>query len=1319
MKRYAKFLALILTIATCLVLAVFTACDNSKSDKKYALNQTTATLGVDETVQLTVTSADGGTVEAQWTSGDVNVATVSGEGLVTAVAVGSAVITATVDGEELTCSVTVVEYRYSLSKTEITLNKGEGEQLTVTSTPEKQFTVEWNSTDNSVVTVSENGYVQAVGAGQAAVTAYVDGQILSCLVTVPLVYEYALNEESIEIFETYTQQLSIVVTPAKDVSNAEWSSSDVSVATVGDDGLVTGVSAGTATVTAVADGNVLTCEVTVKELVYEYTVTPSLEVPRGQTADIVISVNPEKSFEASYVSSDETVATVGADGKVTGVKVGTATVTVTIENQPYTVNVEVTPSVTATSENTVISQSCIVNLSEENITYWEHYGSDKINTKLNAEDIVTENNIEKATNSFSDYKASMNWTNGSLTRTWIGYGNGVGRHTGTAVTVISFNVSIPAGTTVLRVYTGAWKATNVTQVYDGETLIASADSFTAGDASVNTLITFTFTSDIAKTVTVKITPENSSGNCSLVAVAVLCGNVSDATTSVSLDKVEMTGENYDVINLTERGDLDWYYLNYSEGQADRKDGGTPLIDSATFAYSAESNFWDYPAAFNWSDGTVNANTPADDNCSTGTNNGKCGDYVSFNVAVNASVKTVSLWIGGYNAEYYLEIIDAKGNVILNERMGQSASNKTLAYEVNIAVTASQSDTLTVVIYRTSGSNCSLAAVAVSANEYSETQYAISLQSAQIDAGNTLELAVSPSYGYVRWTSSDTSVAVVENGVVRGVGGGTAVISAIVRGQVLECNVTVYSYSLSATALQLKAGETHQLSVTSNPELDDFSVEWRSEDAEVAAVSAEGLVSAAGAGATTVYAVVKGVITLECSVTVTEYKYSLSQTEAYLDLNGTASVALSVNVTPDKTDLTCDWSSSDTNVVTVENGNLTAIGIGSATVTVVADGITLECAVTVTNSAVSVASEEITEQRQYNITSEIANLLDWEYYGNGSDSDYMLNSVNLIDNGGLDEAATATFNDYKLYMNWTNGTNNVAYIGNYNRNGRTIPNGLTFNVTVPAGTSKIYVFTGAWNATNLTELYLGNSLAARAEAFTAGGSSINTVIIFTIVSEEETVYTVKINCIDSHDNGNCSIVAAAVSGPSETTTSVSLQSKVEMTGYNDCHVNLTERGTIDWWYLNYEGQYYDEKQDGTAIDIASFNGSTNKFWDYKAAFSWTDGTNYPDSPIDNDCNDQGTNNGYCGGFEAVDITVDENTQCISMWVGGYDNSEYYVEVVDSKGNVIFNEHIATSGAGTTAAYEVNLSINATVTETVTVAVYMKAGNNCSLAAVAVS
>ena len=125
------------------------------------------------------------------------------------------------------------------------------------------------------------------------------------------------------------------------------------------------------------------------------------------------------------------------------------------------------------------------------------------------------------------------------------------------------------------------------------------------------------------------------------------------------------------------------------------------------------------------------------------------------------------------------------------------------------------------------------------------------------------------------------------------------------------------------------------------------------------------------------------------------------------------------------------------------------------------------------------------------------------------------------------------------------------------------------------------------------------------------------------------------------------------------------------------------------------------------------------WDFRAAFKWTNGTNYVKSPIDNDCNGAGTNNGLGGDVANIDVNVDENTSNIYFYVTGW-NTTYYVCVTDSRGNILVNELMHERLDGQTFAYECNFAINATTADTLTVSVYkVIPDGNAVMAAIAVS
>ena len=131
-------------------------------------------------------------------------------------------------------------------------------------------------------------------------------------------YEYKLNKTSLSLEEGQTDQLSVTVTPQKEVA-VTYESSNSSVASVSADGVVTALAAGTATITAKVDEEELTCSVTVtaKPVEYEYTLnftTMTLEVE--STKKLIVFVDPDKDITPTYESSDSAVATVAADGTI-------------------------------------------------------------------------------------------------------------------------------------------------------------------------------------------------------------------------------------------------------------------------------------------------------------------------------------------------------------------------------------------------------------------------------------------------------------------------------------------------------------------------------------------------------------------------------------------------------------------------------------------------------------------------------------------------------------------------------------------------------------------------------------------------------------------------------------------------------------------------------------------------------------------------------------------------------------------------------------------------------------------------------------------
>lgn len=227
-------------------------------------------------LQATVLPEDADNKEVVWTSGNTAVATVDAHGVVSPVAEGSAVITATAKGTDKSASCTVtVTYKevesVAVSPSTMTLYIGEKGTLTAQVLPAyaKDKTVTWSSADETVATVSQTGEVTAVALGTVEISATAGQKTGKSTVSVisRLVTSVTLDKTELTMNLFEQEKLTATVTP----SNAEdgevvWTSTDLEVATVDENGNVTSQKPGTAVITATAGKYSANCNVTVNKV---------------------------------------------------------------------------------------------------------------------------------------------------------------------------------------------------------------------------------------------------------------------------------------------------------------------------------------------------------------------------------------------------------------------------------------------------------------------------------------------------------------------------------------------------------------------------------------------------------------------------------------------------------------------------------------------------------------------------------------------------------------------------------------------------------------------------------------------------------------------------------------------------------------------------------------------------------------------------------------------------------------------------------------------------------------------------------------------
>lgn len=271
--------------------------------------------------------------------------------------------------------------------------------------------------------------------------------------------------------------------------------------------------------------------------------------------------------------------------------------------------------------------------------------------------------------------------------------------------------------------------------------------------------------------------------------------------------------------------------------------------------------------------------------------------------------------------------------------------------------------------------CFLSALIIGCTE-KETQVevsSVSLNTATIEMveGETFNLVATvlpkdAEYDGVTWASSNASVASVNSGTVTALKEGTATITASAGGKSATCSVKVSARSIAVTSISLdkislsmQVGDTETLMATIKPDnATDKSVVWTSSDDAVASVS-NGKITALKSGKATITAK-SGTCSAECEVTVSVNTESIILDKTTLSLAVGETATLIATVKPDDaTDKTVTWSSSDESVTKVDNGKVTAIKSGKATVTAKCGGKTAECVVTVTVPVSSITLDKTT------------------------------------------------------------------------------------------------------------------------------------------------------------------------------------------------------------------------------------------------------------------------------------------------------------------------------------------------------------------------
>lgn len=868
--------------ATCTVKVV---ADTDTKVNSVTLSQAVLSLdaGKSATIKATVWPTSALNKNVVWSSSDNSIATVDQNGLITGVKGGKALITVTTEegGYSVQCEVTVAggsdpaeieATTLSISASSKVVNVGDTFKLTATYTP-ANATIKWESGNPTVAKVDANGNVTTLSDGIVIIKAVSGSKSAMCSVNVKkntaLITSITLPDSQVRLDKAgsiYT--LNPTILPSGATETLKYSSSNTAVAQVTTNGVVTALTEGSTMITVKSESGAATatCVILVGETATVVNVTgvtvpeTTKELVVGNTYTIVPTVLPANATNkgVTYISSNEAVVKVDANGKITGVKAGNATITV------KSVDGEKTATVAVSVLN---KDGTLTNFSTDKLVY-NIYVGDK--AQINLTPIPVNASFEDYNLEFSAGSGKVIVNNaGLVTGVSVGevkvtiYAWSKADNSLAAFNIVTIRVSQKASTVTLN----QTKASMLT----GEkiTLEATVGPADASDKSVvwstsNALSATVTSSGVVTagsvpgtaviTATSKTNP-NAKASCTITVAA--------AVTSVTLDQTAVglkVNETVTLVPTVTPGGATNKALTWtssddtvatvdSTGKVTAKANGTATIKATSV--SNPDKYGECLVTVSVDAGSVTLDITSIDTL-------KIGDTQQLTATVlpeEATDKTVT-WT---SSDDTVATVSESGLVTI---MGSGTATITATTATNFAATC----TITVKIPVTK----------VEVNKATDTLVLGNDKFAIYYASVTPDNATVTT---VVWSSSDDTIATVDqNGKVTPVSGGVVTIKATAQDdETLFDSITitvvaeVNSISLNNTALNLTEGETANLTVTVLPDTaTDKSVTWVSTNSSVADVDTNGKVTAVSAGNAQIICMANSGAkpSATCSVTVT-------------------------------------------------------------------------------------------------------------------------------------------------------------------------------------------------------------------------------------------------------------------------------------------------------------------------------------------------------------------------------------------------------------------------------------------------------------------
>ena len=956
-------------------------------------------------------------------SSDHAIASVDENGNVTALSLGTTTITITAKSNtdvKATLNVTVVATpagSISLNKTEASLKATETVDLVATILPETTTdkSVTWSSSDEAIATVDANGKVTAVAVGKATITATAaSGISATCVITVAetpaggiTIDKDALgiSGDNLEMRVGDVKAIKVNVTPETTTDKSVvFESSDPAIASVDEDGNVTALSLGSTIITITAKSNAdvkATLNVTV-------VATPAgaislnkteASLKATETVDLVATIIPETTTDKSvtWSSSDEAIATVDADGKVTAVAVGKATITATAASG--------------------ISATCVITVAETpagGITIdKDALGITGDNLEMRVGDVkaikvavTPETTTDKSvTYESSDPTVASVDEGGNVTA--LSLGSTIITITAKSNTEVkaTLNVTVvatPAGAISLNKTEASLKATETVDLVATilpETTTDKSVTWTSSDEAIATVdadgkvtavavgkatITATAASGISATCVITVT-ETPAGGITIDkdALGITGDNLEMRVGDVKAIKVVVTPE------TTTDKSVVYGSSDPAIASVDEDGNVTALsLGTTTITITAKSNT-DVKATLIVTVVATPAGAISLNKTEASLKATETVDLVATILPETTTDKSVT-WTSSDEA---IATVDADGKVTA-VAVGKATITATAASGISATcvITVAETPAGGIIIDRE--------ALGITGDN-------LEMRVGDVKAIKVVVTPETTTDKSMVFESSDPAVASVdEGGNVTALSLGSTIITITAKSNTevkATLNVTVVAtpagaISLNKTEASLKATETVDLVATILPETTtDKSVTWTSSDEAIATVDADGKVTAVAVGKATITATAASGISANCVITVTETpaeSMTLDCEDATIRV--TETVKLNATITPEQTtDKTIVWKSSDDNVASVDvNGVVTGHYSGVVTITATCGSVSASCTVTVIpreTAAITVTrSEELmiimdgeTAEMSVNVSGGYSDGLTFTWSNNGN------------------------------------------------------------------------------------------------------------------------------------------------------------------------------------------------------------------------------------------------------------------------------------------------------------------------------------------------